>query len=292
FIGKSYTINSQQYAVEEVIAEGGFAIVFLVKASKTNKRYALKRMYVNNEQDLAVYKREIQIYSCLSGHKNITTYIDSSLTKISNNIYEVLILMKYYKGSLVNQMNEKMSQQCSYTEKELFKIFADLCEAVSRLHHCQTPIIHRDLKAENILIDDDGTYMLCDFGSATSKFYEPIKVGVQLVEDELAKYTTLPYRSPEMVDLYCGKVISTKADIWALGVLFFRLCYYSNPFNDSVLAIQSGNYSLPDPKKYSNDVVGLLRYMLTVDPDQRPDIFQVSYLVFKTLAVPCPVQNL
>lgn len=292
FIGKIYTIAGAQYVVEEVIAEGGFAIVFLVKSCSTGKKFALKRMFVNNEQDLAVCKREIQIYSSLSGHKNIITFINSAITRMPGSIFEVLILMQYYKGSLINQMNEKV--QCGgYTEEELVKIFCDICEAVSRLHHCQTPIVHRDLKVENILIDDDeGTYLLCDFGSATAKFINPMQAGVQQVEDELAKYTTLSYRSPEMVDLYSGKVISTKADIWALGCMFYKLCYFVSPFADSALAIQSGNYTVPEPFKYSPDIVGLLRYMMTVDPNERPDIYQVSYLVFKFSGLECPVQNL
>lgn len=68
-------------------------------------------------------------------------------------------------------------------------------------------------QVENILIDGD-TYLLCDFGSATSRVLNPTEKGVVVVEDEIKKYTTLSYRSPEMVDMYSGKPITTKADIW------------------------------------------------------------------------------
>ena len=51
----------------------------------------------------------------------------------------------------------------------MLEVFCDVCRAVSRLHHCQTPIIHRDLKVENILKSEAGAYVLCDFGSATAK---------------------------------------------------------------------------------------------------------------------------
>ena len=51
----------------------------------------------------------------------------------------------------------------------MLEVFCDVCRAVSRLHHCQTPIIHRDLKVENILKSESGAYVLCDFGSATAK---------------------------------------------------------------------------------------------------------------------------
>ncbi|KAK2509603.1 hypothetical protein MC885_009856 [Smutsia gigantea] len=212
---------------------------------------ALKRMFVNNEHDLQVCKREIQIMRDLSGHKNIVGYIDSSI----NNI------------------------------------FCDTCEAVARLHQCKTPIIHRDLKVENILLHDRGHYVLCDFGSATNKFQNPQTEGVNAVEDEIKKYTTLSYRAPEMVNLYSGKIITTKADIWALGCLLYKLCYFTLPFGESQVAICDGNFTIPDNSRYSQDMHCLIRYMLEPDPDKRPDIYQVSYFSFKLLKKECPIPN-
>lgn len=122
---------------------GGFAIVFLVRASN-GARYALKRMHVNNDYDLAACRREIQIVSTLNGHKNIIGYVDSSITQSSNGVYEVLMLTPYYKTQVLQLMNDRL--QSGFTEQEVLQVFCDVCEAVSRLHHCQTPIIHRDLK--------------------------------------------------------------------------------------------------------------------------------------------------
>lgn len=61
FIGKSFQLSKCNVYVEDVIAEGGFALVFLVKCSSNGQKYALKRMYVNNDADLIVCKREISI---------------------------------------------------------------------------------------------------------------------------------------------------------------------------------------------------------------------------------------
>jgi AP2-associated kinase len=122
-------------------------------------------------------------------------------------------------------------------------IFCDICEGVSRLHHCQTPILHRDLKVENVLQTADGSYVLCDFGSATAKVLDPKVQGITQIEEEIKRYTTLSYRlvhqskhteildvpwyiaiiyvywiaicrAPEMVDLYQGKPLTSKIDIW------------------------------------------------------------------------------
>uniref|UniRef100_A0A8D8UWY3 AP2-associated protein kinase 1 n=1 Tax=Cacopsylla melanoneura TaxID=428564 RepID=A0A8D8UWY3_9HEMI len=288
FVGKTFVVGRTSVVVEDVLAEGGFAVVFLVRSAK--EKYALKRLFVNNDHDLNIAKREIQIASTLNGHKNIIGYIDSSIIKQGNGVHELLLLMPYCKTHVLSMMNARL--QSGFTEPEILQIMCDVCEAVSRLHHCQTPIIHRDLKVENILVNDSGHYVLCDFGSATGKILNPQTLGVVAVEEEINKYTTLSYRAPEMIDLYCGKPITTKADIWALGCLLFKLCFFSLPFGESTLAIQSAQLSIPDESKYSNKVHALIRYMLEVDPDKRPDIYQVSYITFTIAGKECSVQNL
>ncbi|XP_074063919.1 AP2-associated protein kinase 1 isoform X5 [Macrotis lagotis] len=290
YIGRVFGIGRHQVTVDEVLAEGGFAIVFLVRTSNGMK-CALKRMFVNNEHDLQVCKREIQIMRDLSGHKNIVGYIDSSINNVSSgDVWEVLILMDFCRGGqVVNLMNQRL--QTGFTENEVLQIFCDTCEAVARLHQCKTPIIHRDLKVENILLHDRGHYVLCDFGSATNRFQNPQAEGVNLVEDEIKKYTTLSYRAPEMVNLYSGKIITTKADIWALGCLLYKLCYFTLPFGESQVAICDGNFTIPDNSRYSQDMHCLIRYMLEPDPDKRPDIYQISYFSFKLAKRECPIQN-
>uniref|UniRef100_A0A673HE85 non-specific serine/threonine protein kinase n=1 Tax=Sinocyclocheilus rhinocerous TaxID=307959 RepID=A0A673HE85_9TELE len=291
FIGRVFSIGRYQVTVEETVAEGGFAIVFLVRAHQ-GVRCALKRMYVNNEHDLQVCKREIQIMMDLVGNKNIVGFMDSSITAVgSGDVWEVLILMDFCRGGqVVNLMNQRL--QTGFSEMEVLQIFCDTCEAVARLHHCKTPIIHRDLKVENILLHDRGHYVLCDFGSAINRSQNPQTEGVAAVEEEIKKYTTLSYRAPEMVNLYGGKVITTKADIWALGCLLYKLCYFTLPFGESQVAICDGSFTIPDNSRYSHDMHCLIRYMLEPDPDIRPDIYQVSYFAFKLARKECPVQNI
>ncbi|KAJ0068113.1 hypothetical protein NL108_016174, partial [Boleophthalmus pectinirostris] len=227
----------------------------------------------------------------LSGHKNIVAYLDSTINPVSESVWEVLILMEYCKaGQVVKQMNQRLS--VGFTEVEVLHIFCDTCEAVARLHQCKTPVIHRDLKVENILLNDQGNYVLCDFGSATHKILLPQKEGVTAVEDEIKKYTTLSYRAPEMINLYAGKAITTKADIWALGCLLYKLCFFTLPFGESQVAICDGTFIIPDNSKYSAKLHRLIRYMLEPDQEKRPDIYQVSYFAFKLAGKDCPVPNL
>ncbi|XP_038869778.1 BMP-2-inducible protein kinase-like isoform X2 [Salvelinus namaycush] len=290
YFGKVFAVGRFQVMVEELIAEGGFSVVFLAR-TQSGMRCALKRMYVNNVPDLNIYKREITIMKELSGHKNIVNYLDSTINSVGDSVWEVLILMEYCKaGQVVKQMNQRL--HIGFTEPEVLTIFTDTCEAVARLHQCRTPVIHRDLKVENILLSDNGSYVLCDFGSATHKVLLPHKDGVTAVEDEIKKYTTLSYRAPEMINVYAGKAITTKADIWALGCLLYKLCFFSLPFGESQVAICDGTFIVPDNSKFSFKLHCLIRYMLEADHEKRPDIYQVSYFAFKLAGKECPVPNL
>ena len=79
------------------------------------------------------------------------------------------------------------------------------------------------LQIENILCDvQTGNYVLCDYGSCTTHSMHPETLGASQCEDEIARFTTLAYRSPEMVSLFSGTTITTKADIWVSKIN--RIC--------------------------------------------------------------------
>lgn len=290
FVGKTLMVGGCQCVVEEVVAEGGFSLVFLVRVP-SGKRHALKRISVNNMHDLQICKQEIEIMKLVSGHKNAIKYLGGTINQTSPGIYEVLILMEYCKeGHVVQLMNEHINS--GFSESLVLRIFTDTCEAVAKLHHADPPVIHRDLKVENILRSDRGDFVLCDYGSATRRVVIPQEEGVTKVEEEIQKYTTLSYRSPEMVNLYSNKSISTKADIWALGCILYKLCFFTLPFGESPLAIQSGQFTFPESSRHSHQLNKLISFILNPDPDSRPDIFQVSFAAFNLRGVDCPVPNL
>lgn len=228
--------------------------------------------------------------SNLSGHKNIMGYIDSCITPHPGGVFEILLLMPFCKTDVLSMMNAKLS--VGFTEAEVLHVFCDVAEAVSRLHHCQTPIIHRDLKIENILHTDAGDFVLCDFGSATARFLNAKTHGIAVVEEEIQKYTTLSYRAPEMVDLYAEKTITTKADIWAMGCLLYKLMYFTLPFGESILAIQNGTFSIPDNSQYSSGLHKLVKFMLEPNQELRPNVWQVCDIAFRLQSKENPVPNI
>jgi AP2-associated kinase len=106
-------------------------------------------------------------------------------------------------------------------ESELWRIFKEICEAVEYCHRQSPPISHRDLKVENVLVNDRGEYRLCDFGSATTTNYHPSdERSRNIALNDIEKNTTMSYRAPEMIDLYRGQPINEKADICIFFYIF------------------------------------------------------------------------
>jgi serine/threonine protein kinase len=110
YIGKTLTINHYQVIVEDILGQGGFAFVFRVK-SYNQHRYALKRMYVNNQRDLHVCQREISLVKEFSRHPNIIKYVDSVIHRLSPpNIQR----RPYYAGRNGNDDNDDDDDDCVY----------------------------------------------------------------------------------------------------------------------------------------------------------------------------------
>ncbi|KAL1922393.1 uncharacterized protein VTP21DRAFT_9932 [Calcarisporiella thermophila] len=295
-IGTQLRIGKYRVSISRYLAEGGFAHVYHVYLEDGSMREAvLKRIAVGDAEGLANVEKEISIMKQLNGHKNIVTYIDSQVMPMHNG-YVAFILMEFCPGGgVIDLMNSRL--QARLTEQMILKIFSDICEAVAHMHYCNPPILHRDLKVENILIGHNDTYKLCDFGSCIT-INPQTNVSrslrdIQLMEEDIQKHTTLQYRSPEMVDLCMKKPINEKADIWALGVLLYKLCFYTTPFEDQgQLAILNARYTIPDGPSYSKELLRLIVWMLSEDGARRPTIYEVANYVFKLRGLECPLYNI
>ncbi|KAM5272079.1 cyclin-G-associated kinase isoform 2-T2 [Ctenodactylus gundi] len=162
----------------------------------------------------------------------------------------------------------------------VLKIFYQTCRAVRHMHRQKPPIIHRDLKVENLLLSSQGTIKLCDFGSATTvSHYPDYSWSAQkraVVEDEITRNTTPMYRTPEIIDLYSNFPIGEKQDIWALGCILYLLCFRQHPFEDGAkLRIVNGKYSIPAHDTQYTVFHDLIRAMLKVNPEERLSVTEV-----------------
>ena len=212
----------------------------------------------------------------LKGHPNIVHLIDAAWHRMSNGTFEVFILMEYCPGGgIIDMMNRRLRERL--TEIEILTIFVDVCEGLAAMHSLKPPLLHRDLKVENILQSSPASYKLCDFGSATPVQRVPNNMAeLRALEADLNRHTTLQYRAPEMVDVFLRRPIDEKSDVWALGVLLYKLCYYTTPFEEhGPLAILNVQYKIPPYPVYSqhmNSLIGtslLLRHRSSNVADHR-----------------------
>lgn len=228
------------------------------------------------------------IQRLLQGHPHIVHFIEASATALPVGGYEIFILMEFCSGGgIIDLANRRLRDRLR--EREILKIFGDVCEGLAVMHHLDPPLMHRDLKIENVLIrpppSDDPklgpTYKLADFGSASPVLsrHAPKSVEeIKRVEQDLNRSTTLQYRAPEMVDVYQRRVIDEKADIWAMGVFLYKLCYYITPFEENgggPVAILHAHYRFPPSPPYSQSLKSLIASMLTVKSSDRPTIDQL-----------------
>ncbi|KAL5021014.1 hypothetical protein ScPMuIL_000169 [Solemya velum] len=277
FVGQTCELGNQKLRVKRLIAEGGFAYVFVAQDVSTGKEYALKRLLANDEEKNNAVMQEIRFLKKLSGHPNVIQFIAAASIGQEDSGHgqsEYLLLTELCTGQLIDIINSRDSPlPCD----QVLRVFYQTCRAVQHMHRQNPPIIHRDLKVENLLLSSGGAIKLCDFGSATTETYHPdgewSAIKRSLIEDEIAKNTTPMYRAPEMLDLYQNFPINEYGDIWALGCVLFQLCYMEHPFEDSAkLRIINANYNLPESDDQYTVFHELIKSMLKVDPRERPDI--------------------
>ncbi|OEL37101.1 putative serine/threonine-protein kinase [Dichanthelium oligosanthes] len=277
--GRTIDVGNVKITVRNAIAEGGFSCVYLAcDTVHPSKLYALKYIICNDSESLDLVMKEIQVMNLLKGHPNVVTLVAHDVFDMGRT-KEALLVMEFCEKSLVSAMESRGSGY--YEEKKVLLIFRDVCNAVFAMHGQSPPIAHRDLKAENVLLGFDGAWKICDFGSTSTNhkcFNKPEEMGIE--EDIIRKHTTPAYRAPEMWDLYRREVISEKVDIWALGCLLYRICYFKSAFDgESKLQILNGNYRIPEQPKYSTAVTGLIKDMLEASPNDRLDITQARALI-------------
>ncbi|KAJ2804328.1 Ark- serine/threonine protein kinase [Coemansia helicoidea] len=293
--GTALAVGELSCVVKHFLGSGGHANVYLVALMHDGATRVLKHIPLDDEPERRrLAALEIGNTRSLQGHANIVALEAAEITDEG-----AFILMEQCAGDVLSLMSA--SADGMLDEPTVLHIFCDVCKAVAHMHYQPEPLLHRDLKVENILFaaaaaDAAPVYKLCDFGSATATTIAP---GVRLtreqiaaLEDELQRTTTLEYRAPEMVDLYLQRGITERSDIWALGVLLYKLCYFRTPFdNMPSLAILNAEYSVPATPAYSQQLRNIFQMTLREEPRERPTIFTLCAYVCALRGEPCLLEN-
>jgi serine/threonine protein kinase len=207
------------YQLERRIGRGGMGSVWL--ASRVDHEYDMKvaikmvRRGMDTSEIMRRFRMERQLLAGLD-HPNIARLIDGGSTPDGMPY----LVMEYVEGTPLDQYCENRHSSIS----ERLNLFRSVCAAVQYAH--SNLVVHRDIKANNILVTRDGTPKLLDFGIAKlihSEFSTPV---ADETRPEL-RPMTLEYASPEQVR---GDAITTSSDTYSLGVLLYLILTGKFPF--------------------------------------------------------------
>ncbi|BES89207.1 S_TKc [Nesidiocoris tenuis] len=244
-----------KYRLLKTIGKGNFAKVKLAKHVPTGKEVAIKIIDKTqlNPGSLQKLFREVRIMKMLD-HPNIV-----KLFQVIETEKTLYLVMEYASGG---EVFDYLVLHGRMKEKEARAKFRQIVSAVQYCH--QKKIIHRDLKAENLLLDSEMNIKIADFG-----FSNEFTPGNKL--DTFCG--SPPYAAPE---LFQGKKYDgPEVDVWSLGVILYTLVSGSLPFDGSTLRelrerVLRGKYRIPF--YMSTDCENLLKKFLVLNPAKRASL--------------------
>uniref|UniRef100_A0A8C3I8N5 MAP/microtubule affinity-regulating kinase 3 n=1 Tax=Chrysemys picta bellii TaxID=8478 RepID=A0A8C3I8N5_CHRPI len=246
------------YRLLKTIGKGNFAKVKLARHILTGREVAIKIIDKTQLNPTSLQKlfREVRIMKILN-HPNIVKLFE--VIETEKTLY---LIMEYASGG---EVFDYLVAHGRMKEKEARAKFRQIVSAVQYCH--QKHIVHRDLKAENLLLDADMNIKIADFG-----FSNEFTVGNKL--DTFCG--SPPYAAPE---LFQGKKYDgPEVDVWSLGVILYTLVSGSLPFDGQNLKelrerVLRGKYRIPF--YMSTDCENLLKRFLVLNPTKRGTLEQI-----------------
>lgn len=232
-LSKGQKINDR-YEIIKTIGEGGMANVYLANDTILDRKVAIKVLrgdLSNDEKFIRRFKREALSVSNLS-HPNIVEVYD--VGEEDGNYY---IVMEYIEGKTLKQLLQKRG---ALTLNEVIDIMTQLTDGLAHAHEAY--IIHRDIKPQNIMIEDNGLVKITDFGIAMALN------STQLTQTN-SVMGSVHYLPPEQAN---GKGSTVKSDIYSLGILMYELLTGSVPFKGDTaveIALKHMKEKIPSIRK-------------------------------------------
>lgn len=253
-------LKLDHYIIGKTLGVGGFGKVKLAKHEFTGCPVAIKmvnKKKVKSKSMSLKIQREIRLLKYFNHPNMIKLYqvLDTDL-----NIY---IVMEYVPGG---ELFHLVSEQEGLTEKDARRLFRQIISGIEYCH--QNLVAHRDLKLENILVDERGNIKIVDFGlSNFMKDGQFLKTGCGSIH----------YAPPEII---LGKPYTgAEVDVWSTGVILYTMLAGFLPFDEDneillVKRICSADFSIP--QHFSPEAADLLKQMIRVHPLQRIRIVDIK----------------
>ena len=245
----------------------GLSSTLFLALNELNQKVVIK---IFNRSSRAAYLREKEFFKFKHDSKNIIGVYNYGLIKNRKDPYyghNYLIMEYAEKGDLVNYIEKK-----NYSEKGAKKLFKQIINGYEEINNCG--FIHRDIKPENILIMNDNTLKITDFGFCEKM--DCVSSGI---------IGTDGYMPPEVLNH--ENLIPGKIDIFSLGVILFLLVSGEFPFGEPTKEDEFYKYVIDEnldefwklvdsDNHFSQDLKDLIQGMICYEPDKRFDIENIK----------------
>lgn len=211
-----HSVINHRYRVLAILGQGGSGITYAAEDKTNGHHVALKELSLKGLSDwkkLELFEREAQVLASLN-HPAIPKYVDYFQVDTRSNRYFYIVQALAQGHSLA----DLVAAGERFSETETQRIAIEILQVLEYLHSLSPPIIHRDIKPQNVIRGDDGQIFLVDFGAVQSVYRNTIAFGSTVVG-------TFGYMAPEQ---FRGKAYPT-TDLYGLGATLLNLLSHQNP---------------------------------------------------------------
>lgn len=276
---ESGRILQDRYRIERQIGQGGMGSVYLATDQRFNSTVAIKETVIADDNFRKALKREARLLNSL---KHV------ALPKVSDHFIEdngQYIVMEYISGEDLHEMMERSGQ--AFPVEDVMIWAEQLLDALEYLHGQENPIIHRDIKPQNLKLTPQGQIILLDFGLAKGN---PTDANHKTAANSIFGYSR-HYASLEQIQ---GTGTDPRSDIYSLAATLYHLLTGKAPA-DALTRVMNVMNEDPDPLQPANlvheqvdeELAGALSQCLSLNANLRPqsagEMFQVLFSEEKTV---------
>eukprot|EP01090_Pellita_catalonica_P003160 TRINITY_DN127_c0_g1_i4.p1 TRINITY_DN127_c0_g1~~TRINITY_DN127_c0_g1_i4.p1 ORF type:complete len:345 (-),score=85.01 TRINITY_DN127_c0_g1_i4:176-1210(-) len=222
----------------------------------------MKKIHSNslNDKEIRTFFKEINIISKLR-HPNIVLFLGACLDEPN-----ICFITEFAtRGDLYTVLHNQ-AEELDWERK--MKMSVDSARGLLYLHMCSPPVVHRDLKSLNLLVDDSYNIKLTDFGIS-----KPLKDNLETMNSKMG---TLNWLAPEVLDC---KPYSPASDVYSFGIILWEIVTRETPFdgmhNFQILSAVARGQGLQIPDSCDPAFAKLMNNMWLIDPLDRPGMMEV-----------------
>lgn len=253
-------VFDDRYLLKEFKGSGSFGEVWLALDQQTDMEVAVKIYVAMDSHGLSEFKKEFQV----SFNLNHTNLLHANYLEVSKEDQRAYLVMPFCPQGSTSKLMGKMS------EEQMWNFIGDVASGLAYLHAQNPPIIHQDIKPDNILIARNGEYVITDFGISSQARNTLRKSSMHL-----SSAGAVAYMGPER---FSKQYLSVKAsDIWSLGVTIYELAAGDLPFCGMGGSMQKQGADIPDlPSEFSAELNMVMQSCLAKETWDRPTAEQLA----------------